>query len=83
MNAAVWAVVGIPVLAGLLLALVPSYRIGAVGNVFAAGLTFTASLSFLAMPPVVEDYVILDSLNTFFIILNTLVGFTTAAFSAS
>ena len=83
MNAAVWAVVGIPVLAGLVLALVPSYRIGAVGNVFAAGLTFTASLSFLAMPPVVEDYVILDSLNTFFIILNTLVGFTTSAFSAS
>ena len=83
MNAAVWAVVGIPVLAGLVLSLVPSYRIGAVGNVFAAGLTFTASLSFLAMPPVVEDYVILDSLNTFFIILNTLVGFTTAAFSAS
>ncbi len=83
MNAAVWAVVGIPVLAGLILSLVPSYRIGAVGNVFAAGLTFTASLSFLAMPPVVEDYVILDSLNTFFIILNTLVGFTTAAFSAS
>jgi hydrogenase-4 component F len=83
MNAAVWAVVGIPIFAGLLLALIPSYKVTAVGNVFAAGLTFTASLSFLAMPPVVEDYVILDSLNTFFIILNTLVGFTTAAFSAS
>ncbi len=83
MNGAVWAVVGIPVLAGFLLALIPSYRIGAAGNVFASGLTFAASLSFLAMPPVVEDYVILDSLNIFFIILNTLVGFTTSVFSAS
>lgn len=83
MNAAVWAVVGIPFLAALLLALIPGYRIGAILNVIASGLTFAASLSFLAMEPVVEDYVILDSLNIFFIILNTLVGFTTSAFSAS
>jgi len=83
MNEAVYAVAGIPVMAGLILALIPSYRISAIGNLFASGLTFTASLTFLAMPPVVEDYVILDNLNTFFIILNTLVGFTTSAFSAS
>ncbi|MGO9869202.1 MAG: hydrogenase 4 subunit F, partial [Rhodomicrobium sp.] len=83
MNEAVYAVVGIPAIAGLILALIPGYRISAIGNVFASGLTFTASLSFLAMHPVVENYVILDSLNTFFIILNTLVGFTTSAFSAS
>lgn len=83
MNEAVWAVVGIPVIAALILALIPGYRITAIGNVFASGLTFTASLSFLAMPPVAGNYVILDSLNIFFIILNTLVGFTTAAFSAS
>ena len=83
MNAAVWAVVGIPFLAALLLALIPGYRVSAIVNVIASGLTFAASLSFLTMEPVVEDYVILDSLNIFFIILNTLVGFTTSAFSAS
>jgi hydrogenase-4 component F len=83
MNAAVWAVVGIPFVAALLLALIPGYRISAIVNVIASGVTFAASLSFLAMDPVVEDYVILDSLNIFFIILNTLVGFTTSAFSAS
>jgi len=83
MNAAVWAVVGVPFLAALLLALIPGYRISAIVNVIASGLIFAASLSFLAMQPVVEDYVILDSLNIFFIILNTLVGFTTSAFSAS
>jgi hydrogenase-4 component F len=83
MNAAVWAVVGIPFLAALLLALIPGYKVSAIVNVIASGLTFAASLSFLTMNPVVEDYVILDSLNIFFIILNTLVGFTTSAFSAS
>jgi len=83
MNVSVWAIAVIPIAAGILLALIPSYRVGAIGNVLASGLTFATSLSFLAMPPVVEDYVILDSLNTFFVVLNTLVGFTTSAFSAS
>jgi hydrogenase-4 component F len=83
MNQAVYAVVGIPFLSALVLALIPSYRVTAIGNVIASGLTFAASLSFLAIPPVVAHYVILDDLNIFFIILNTLVGFTTAIFSAS
>jgi hydrogenase-4 component F len=51
--------------------------------VIASGLTFAASLSFLALPPVVKNYIILDDLNVFFIILNTLVGFTTSVFSGS
>jgi hydrogenase-4 component F len=83
MNEAVYAVVGIPFLAALVLALIPSYRVTALGNVIASGLTFAAGLSFLGFPPVVENYVILDDLNIFFIVLNTLVGFTTAVFSGS
>jgi hydrogenase-4 component F len=83
MSEAVYAVIGIPLAAALLLALIPSYRITAIGNVFASGLTFTASLWFLNMPQAAASYVILDSLNISFIILNTLVGFTTSAFSAS
>jgi hydrogenase-4 component F len=83
MNQAVYAVVGVPFLAAVLLALIPSYRITAIGNVLASGLTFAAGLSFLALPPVVQDYVILDDLNIFFIILNTLVAFTTSVFSGS
>jgi hydrogenase-4 component F len=83
MNQAVYAVVGIPFLAAVLLALIPSYRITAIGNVLASGLTFAAGLSFLALPPVVQDYVILDELNIFFIVLNTLVAFTTSVFSGS
>jgi len=83
MNEAVYAVVGIPFLSAILLALIPSYRLTAFGNVLASGLTFAAGLSFLALPPVAETYVILDDLNKFFIILNTLVGFTTSLFSRS
>jgi hydrogenase-4 component F len=83
MTLAVYAVVGIPFLSAIFLALISSYRVTAVGNVVASGLTFAAGLSFLALPPVVAHYVILDDLNTFFIILNTLVGFTTSVFSAS
>ena len=83
MNQAVYAVVGIPFLSAILLALIPSYRVTAIGNVLASGLTFAAGLSFLALPPVVKSYVILDDLNVFFIILNTLVGFTTSVFSGS
>ena len=83
MNQAVYAVVGIPFLSAILLALITSYRVTAIGNVLASGLTFAAGLSFLALPPVVKNYVILDDLNVFFIILNTLVGFTTSVFSRS
>jgi hydrogenase-4 component F len=79
----VYAIVGIPVISALLLALIPNYKITAAGNVIASGLTFAASLSLLTLPQTADTYVILDSLNIFFIILNTLVGFTTSAFSAS
>ncbi len=83
MNQAVYAVIGIPFLSALALALIPSYRVTSIGNVIASGLTFAAGLSFLAFPPLVENYFILDDLNIFFIVLNTLVGFTTSVFSAS
>ncbi len=83
MDETVYAAVGIPAIAALLLALIPNYKITALGNVFASGLTFAASLTFLTLPQAENTYVIIDSLNIFFIILNTLVAFTTSAFSAS
>lgn len=83
MSDGVLAVVGIPLIAAFVLALIPNYRVTAVGNILASFLTFGAGLSLLVQPRVLGDYVIVDELNIFFIILNTLVGFTTAAFSAS
>jgi hydrogenase-4 component F len=79
----VFAIVGIPLAASVLLALIPSYRVTAIGNVLASLATFAAGLSLLTQPRVTGDYVLVDDLNNFFIILNTLVGFTTSVFSAS
>ena len=77
-------VVLIPYAAALVLVAIPGYRVGAIGNVVgvrrdlrrrpvAAG---RASGS-------VGDYAIVDEFNIVFIVINTLVGFTTALFSAS
>jgi hydrogenase-4 component F len=83
MNEAVQAVIGIPYVAGVLLAMIPSYRVTAIGNVLASLMTFAAGLSLLVLPRSVDEYFIVDELNILFIILNTLVGFTTSVFSAS
>ena len=83
MNLAVYAVVGIPFFAAIMLAFIASYRVTSAINVAASGLTFAAALLFLTLPHVVKTYVLLDDFNIFFIILNTLIGFTTAVFSRS
>jgi len=83
MNPGVYAVVLIPLVAAPLLALIPSYRLTAAGNMVACFATFAAGLSLLVLPRIVGDFVIVDDLNIFFIILNTFVGFTTSTFSAS
>jgi hydrogenase-4 component F len=83
MSLAVYAVVAIPLLAAVPLAFVASYRVSALGNVAASLATLVAGLLLLISPHHAGDYLILDDLNVFFIVLNTLVGFTTSAFSAS
>ena len=71
----------IPVMAAFLLAMIPSYRIGAWLNVIAATLTFASALALLVWrPPVLGRLFIVDDLNIVFIVLNTLVGFTTSLF---
>lgn len=79
----VYAVIAIPGIAAVILALIPSYRITAAGNVLASFATFLSALLLLKEPNMVGTYVIVDPLNIFFIILNTFVGFTTSFFSAS
>lgn len=81
MTLAVYAVIGVPFVAAILLTLVRSYRAASALNVLASGGVFAAALTFLTLPPVAKTYIILDDLNIFFIILNTLVGFTTSIFS--
>jgi hydrogenase-4 component F len=73
----------LPLVAALVLALVPGVRAGTIGNVLASVATFCAGLLLLAAPRGAGDYLIVDDLNVVFVVLGTLVGATTALFSAS
>jgi hydrogenase-4 component F len=72
----------IPGLGALTLAAVPNYRIGATLNAVTCALTLLcASLLYSHRPPV-SLYLLVDDLNTVFLIIGALVGFTTSLFSA-
>jgi len=73
----------IPALSAMLLALLPGYRLTARINVIAALATFAVALSLFFGRPVPSQYFHVDDLNNVFIVLTTLVGFTTSVFSAS
>ncbi len=72
----------VPFVAAALLVLVPYYRLGAWINVLASFLTLVAALSLLAWRPPSGRFLLVDDLNVVFLVLNTLVGFTTSFFSA-
>src|SRR6185503_8421224 len=74
----------VPALAAPLLALLPGYRLSARVNIAASFFTLLAALSLFGSPQAgPSPYVLVDELNIVFIVLNTLVGFTTSVFSAS
>ena len=76
-------VVLLPFAAALLLVALPSYRVGAVVNVIASGLTLAVGGWLVASDRFAGDYAIVDEFNIVFVVINTLVGFTTALFSAA
>ena len=73
----------IPLLASIVLAVLPGYRRSVFLNVAASFLTFVASLYLLVQGHETGWLLIVDDLNIVFIIINTFVGFTTSIFSAS
>jgi hydrogenase-4 component F len=78
------AILLIPLAAAAILGLLPNYRLTARLNVLATFCTFLAASSlFFIDRPAPGPYVLVDDLNIIFIVLNTLVGFTTSVFSAS
>jgi hydrogenase-4 component F len=77
------ALLVIPAVSAMGLALLPGYRLTARLNVLATFLTFLSSLSLFVKRPEPGDYLFVDDLNVVFIVLGTFVGFTTSAFSAS
>jgi hydrogenase-4 component F len=80
---AVSAVLAIPFAAAIVLAILPGYKLTSRLNVFASALTFLAALQLLGDRPQPDAYLLIDDLNVVFIVLNTLVAFTTSWFSAT
>ena len=78
----IFLIVGIPALAGIILAFVPRYRPAARGNVFASGLTFVASLLPFFDRPKTTQFILIDDFNIYLIALTAFVAFTTSLFSA-
>ncbi|MCB1377665.1 MAG: hydrogenase 4 subunit F [Alphaproteobacteria bacterium] len=83
MNASLLVIIGLPFVAAGVLAFIPGFRLASVVNALVALVMFIAGLSLLVQPRFAGDYFIIDDVNILFVILNTLVGFTTSVFSAS
>jgi len=73
----------VPVMAAAVLSVLPDYRLSASLNIGAAFMSLAAALSLLIDKPAPGPYILVDDLNIVFVILTTLVGFTTSVFSAS
>ncbi|HEY1383182.1 MAG TPA: hydrogenase 4 subunit F [Dongiaceae bacterium] len=80
---AIDAILLIPFVAIFVLAALPGYRLTALLNVLASLLTLLAAASLLFVRPARGQLLFVDDLNVVFIVLNTLVAFTTSLFSAS
>jgi hydrogenase-4 component F len=81
-DAAMWAMLAVPLAGALALAALPGYRLGSLLNVGFSGVTLCGALALYFHRPVGGLYVAVDDLNTVFLIINALVGFTTSVFSA-
>lgn len=77
------AIVGIPAVAAIALALEPEYRRSAIINLCASGVTFLFALALLIVEPERSGYLFVDDLNIVFVVLSTFIGFTTSVYSAS
>ncbi|MGD9657459.1 MAG: hydrogenase 4 subunit F [Methylocystis sp.] len=77
------ALIAIPAVSAVAVALEPEYRRSAVINVFASGATFLFALILLIVEPESSGYLFVDDLNIVFVVLSTFIGFTTSVYSAS
>jgi hydrogenase-4 component F len=81
-SVALTGLLAIPALGVLLLAAIPSYRLSAPLNVALCACTLaSAGLLYQHRPPA-SLYLLVDDLNTVFLIVGALVGFSTSVFSA-
>jgi len=79
----VGAILGIPAVSAVLLAILPDDRTTARLNILGTVLTLAAAVGLLVERPAPGPFLIVDDLNIVFIVLSTFVGFTTSVFSGS
>jgi hydrogenase-4 component F len=72
----------IPLVAAVILALVPRFRPAAKVDVAASAATFLASLSLFLVEPWSNTLVVVDSFNVYLVVLTTFIGLTTSIFAA-
>jgi hydrogenase-4 component F len=77
------AILAMPLLAALVLAVLPGYKSTARLNVLACFVTFVFAVSLVFERPAVGTLLFVDDLSIIFVILNALVGLSTSIFSAS
>ena len=71
-----------PALGALLLAAIPRYRLAAAVNVSVCALTLASAAALYRHRPQASLYLLVDDLNTVFLVVGALVGFSTSVFSA-
>ena len=73
----------VPLVAAAILACLSNYRLSAGLNMLASLITLVFAITLVFDRPEPRQYLLVDDLNIVFIVLNSFIGFTTSAFSAS
>jgi hydrogenase-4 component F len=81
-SVALAGLLGTPAFGALLLAAIPSYRVAAALNMALCALTLVCAGLLYSHRPEPSLYLLVDDVNTIFLIIGALVGFTTSVFSA-
>lgn len=79
---AMHGLLAVPAAGALLLLALPGYRIAALLNVLFSAATFGSAVLLYGARPAGGLYLVVDDLNTVFLLINALVGLTTSVFSA-
>jgi hydrogenase-4 component F len=79
---ALGGLLAIPALGAFLLAMIARYRLASIINVALCTLALACSVALYAYRPEPSLYLIVDDLNTVFLMVGSLVGFSTSVFSA-
>ncbi len=81
-SAALTALLVVPAVGALTLAAIPGYRVSAILNAVVCAATLSCAGLLYSHRPEPSLYLIVDDVNTVFLIVSALVGFTTSVFSA-